>query len=567
MTQRFYLALVTFFLFIQSAFSLDVIINAEKSADINQSIFLQLTKFPEETFIENPKVISDKILDSVLADYPNIVIGDKTLLISDISAEANKQARTYAEKLHPTLDEKQLTKDAEETFPIYKEGDYVEFVYDPFRKIAVKGKIKRISNEFLFVGFSGQYAIKNILDPALRDSFFPDKVTKNRQKYIDTLIAKQRYQFNVTLNKNVQTTADKLIAQNEKNGFVYINNKWSLINDLINNRVNDKATIINKKLTAQKEKAAAAEAARLAEENRIKNAKILEAQKLENARIAKEKEEAENAKRIAELQGDQLSEEDKLKEQQEMLNQLEEEEAQAAKVAAAARAAKAAKKRAAGADTDEEDGPMAGFQVIGIAFIVLIGLAVVAFVVFKDKINSKLKRNKITLDQITGEPAPAPSTKMPEDNDGPSPNEPSLGEQAEASRDAGDGSKIQKKTISFSKGKPGNSSNFFSPEEIEKSEEAPTDTSSVGRSQAISVNNARPGNSSKSPLTPPGGGLTPPGGGLTPPGGGLNPPGGGLTPPGGGLAPPPAQNDEEEASSNLITDPSLKPKPKLQLKK
>jgi len=554
MTQRFYLALASFFLFLQSAFSLEVIINPEKSADINQSIFLQLTKFPEETFVENPKVISDKILDTVLADYPNVVIGDKTLLINDISTEANKQARTYAEKLHPTLDKKQLTKDAEETFPIYKEGDYVEFVYDPFRKIAVKGKIKRISNEFLFVGFSGQYAIKNILDPALRDSFFPDKVTKNRQKYIDTLIAKQRYQFNVTLNKNVQTIADKLIAQNEKNGFVYINNKWSLINDLIKKRVNDKATIISKKLTAQQEKIAAAEAARVAEENRIKNAKLLEAQKLENARIAKEKEEAENAKRIAELQGDQLSDEDKLRAQQEMLKQLEEEEAAATKAAAAARAAKAAKKRAtANANAEEEDGPMAGFQIIAIAAIVLIGLAVVAFVVFKDKINSKLKRNKITLDQITGEPAPAPSTKMPEDNVGPSPNEPSLGEQAEASRDAGDGSKIQKKTISFSKGKPGNSSNFFSPQEIEQSEETSTDTASVGRSQAIAFNNARPGNSSKSPLTPPGGGLTPPGGGLTPPG--------------GGLTPPPAQDDAEDASSNLITDPSLKPKPKLQLKK
>ncbi|MDD7984081.1 hypothetical protein PQO01_03835 [Lentisphaera marina] len=561
MTTRFYLALLFISVSINSALSLEVIINSEKSADVNQSIFLQLTKFPNELYVENPKVISDKILDAVLADNTDIVIGDKTLLISDITAEANKQARANAEKLHPTLDKKKLVENAEETFPIYKEGDYVEFVYDPFRKIAVKGKIKRISNEFLFVGFSGQYAIKNILDPALRDSFFPDKVKTNRQKYIDTLIAKQRYQFNVTLNKNVQPIADKLILQNEKNGFIYVNSTWHLISDLINSRVNDKNKLITKKLQVEQEKLDAAEAARKAEEDRVNNAKLLEAQKLEQARLDKEKAEAENAKRIAELQGDLLTEEDKLKEQAEMLKKLEEEEAEAAKVAAAKRAAKAAKKRAlADSGDSDEDGPMAGFQVIAIALIVILGLAVVAFVVFKDKINKKFKRNKITLDQISGEAAPAPSTKMPEEEAGTGTKGPSLTEQAEASRDAGDGSKIQKKKISFSKSKPGNSSNFFSPEEIEQSEEVSTDTASVGRSQAISMSSARPGNSSKSPITPPGGGLTPPGGGLTPPGGGL-------TPPGGGLTPPPAQEEADDSSSSLITDPSLKPKPKLQLKK
>jgi hypothetical protein len=563
MTKRIYLTFLFFCLFINSAFCLDVIINSEKSADINQDIFLQLTKFPNELYVENPKVISDKILDAVLANNTDIVIGDKTLLISDITTEANKQARANAEKLHPTLDKKELTKTAEDTFPIYKEGDYVEFVYDPFRKIAVKGKIKRISNEFLFVGFSGQYAIKNILDPALRDSFFPDKVKSNRQKYIDTLIAKQRYQFNVTLNKNVQPIADKLIIQNEKNGFIYINSSWHLVNELINTRVNDKAKIINAKLQAAQEKLDAADAARKAEEDRIKNAKLIEAQKAEQARLDKEKAEAENAKRIAELQGDLLTDEDKQKEQDEMLKKIEEEEAAAAKVAAAKRAAKAAAKRAAKADGgDNEDGPMAGFQVIAISLIVIIGLIVVAFVVFKDKINKKFKRNKITLDQISGEPAPAPSTTMPEQQAGTGTKVPgpSLSQQAEASRDSGDGSKIQKKKISFSKSKPGNASNFFSPEEIEQSEEVSPDTASVGRSQAISMSNARPGNSSKSPLTPPGGGLTPPGGNLSPPGGGL-------TPPGGGLAPPQAPDATEDSSSSLITDPSLKPKPKLQLKK
>ena len=179
-------------------------------------------------------------------------------------------------------------------------------------------------------------------------------------------------------------------------------------------------------------------------------------------------------------------------------------------------------------------------------------------VLFKDKINGKFKRNKITLDQITGVSAPEPSTKMPGEETQTDRPGPSLSQQADASRGDGEGAKIQKKSISFSKNKPGNASNFFSPEEIDKPETLSTDTTQAARSQTISTSNARPGNSSKAPLTPPGGGLTPPGGGLTPPGGGL-------TPPSGGLAPPKAGPSDSDTS--LITDPNLKPGTKLSLKK
>ncbi|WDE96153.1 hypothetical protein PQO03_10550 [Lentisphaera profundi] len=558
MTKHFHLALLFFSFLTSSTFALEIIINAEKSAEINQAIFLQLTKFPNQLFVENPAIIIEKTLDDVLANSPGIVISDKTALITDIATEANKQARAYTLKLHPKLDVKQLNKDAVETFPIYNEGDYVEFTYDPFRKVAVKGKIKRITREFLFVGFSGQYAIKNILDPALRDSFFPDKVKTNRQKYIDTLIAKQRYSFNITLNKNVQPIADKLIAQNEKNGFVYINHTWHLISDLITSRVNDKAQLLTKKQNIENEKLQAEANAIQAEANRLNDAKNAEAQKIAQARLDKKNEEIENAKRIAELQGDAFSEEDKLKEQELMLQKLAEEEEAAAKIAAAKRAAKAALKKPTSSDDSSGEGSLAGFQIFAIGAIVFLGLLVVVYILFKDKINGKFKRNKVTLDQITGVSAPAPSTKMPGEEthiDRPSP---SLSQQAEASRgdgdSDGDGAKIQKKSISFSKNKPGNASNFFSPEEIDKPETLSTDTTQTARSQTISTSNARPGNSSKAPLTPPGGGLTPPGGGLAPPS--------------GGLTPPVQQNSNaEEPPSSLITDPNLKPKPKLQLKK
>jgi hypothetical protein len=571
MTQRVQFFLLNLLFATFSLLALEVKIESKQSEKINQSIFLQLSKFSDDNYVENPQIIIDQTLDSILAENGNILIGDESLIITDISAEANKKARELANSLYPALNKEKLQNQAKETFPIYREGDYIEFVYDPFRKIPVKGKIKRISREFLFVGFSGQYAIKNILDPALRDSFFPSKVEANRNKFVDTLMAKQRYQFNVALNKNVQPMADKLIAQNENNGFIYVVGKWSPINDIIASRVNDKSTQIKAEKAENEERMRAEEAARQAEAARLKAAAEAEAQKELEAKLAKQKADAENAKRIAELQGDELSDEDKALQQEELLKQLAEEEEKAAAAAAAKRKAKAdLKKRKAAEEAarlaEEEANSVGALQLAAIAIIIILGVAVICFVLFRDKIKIG-KKKRVTLDQITGVGPPPPSTMPLPNRDKTATEEPSLADQAAASRDTEDGAKIEKKTISFSKSKPGNSSNFFSPEEIENSEtkDKPEiqNQASSGKSQAIAMSTSRPGSSSKTPLTPPGGGLTPPGGNLTPPGGGLTPPSS-LTAPTKTKVEDEAEDDNGAAS--LITDPNLKPKPKLQLR-
>ena len=163
-------------LFSLSSFALTIEVTPQKSLIYNKSILLEINKLNDDAFINNSETVINDVIDKIYAANPGLIQGTSDQLIKDIPSSAEARAKELAVIKYPSEDTAILKRQASSLFPLYKEGDQVEFVYDPFRRRKVKGKIKRISSEFIFTGFSDQWAIKNIVDTKIRDSFFPEKV-------------------------------------------------------------------------------------------------------------------------------------------------------------------------------------------------------------------------------------------------------------------------------------------------------------------------------------------------------------------------------------------------------
>ena len=546
-------------LFSFNSFALTIEVIPQKSSSYNKAMLLEINKLSNDAFLNESEAAINDIINKIYAANPRLTHGSAEQLINNIPASAEARAKALAAIKYPALNSSSLKRQAISLFPLYQEGDQVEFIYDPYRRIKVKGKIKRISSDSIFTGFSDRWPIKNIVDPKIRDSFFSAKVEANRAKYIRETQEEQQLNLIREVSNTVQDIADGYVTKNESLGFIYLGNTWHSINELVRSRVSERKNSLLAKIQAEKDKLLAAQRSEEAQAARVKAMEDAQANAEKNAAAQAKKDATEQAARVKALLDEKFTAEQTAAEQDAWLKKQEAEVAEAKRIATEQRRVKGDQRKNKDADAalkiqQEKGAELTAEKITVIILVLLVVGAGAFFVFFKEKFNALIGKKKLTLDQLSGVDMEAP-VMAPERQEAKLKNSASLSDQAAASRAAtDDGSKIEKapakkRAISFSKdgdtpSEP--SSSFVSPEAI--AQEAPPSTPIA-----------------PSALTPPSGGLTPPGGGLTPPGGGLTPPGGGLTPPSGGLAPPKAGPSDSDTS--LITDPNLKPGTKLSLKK
>ena len=554
------------------------------------------------------KVIAD-ILKSLKENIEEAVIkssGDPTTEIKKMAEEmTNKQS----EEKFPFPDKKKTEAEAVKKYPKFKVGDKVQLTYfpTPNRPQKASGAIRSMNQEKITVGFA-KVNIDDIADPIIRDGMRSDVTDKNRKDYVDNIfqdIRKARTKF---YNENLQVNVDKIIAGNEKNGYILAAGKWqtaaaytsTILSKKIEDWKKDRMDVIEKAVLEDGKLLNSVEGSR--EGYNGPTEKALEKFKTD---IVDEVKQVIQLMAADSTTGEFTDEDyEKLLKEQEAKKAAE---AEAKKIQAAEdnkrKLAIKEKERLVKEQNEKPADSGSGSMImIGLVLLVIGGAA---FVFFNPKLRNKLlpggkkKSMQDVLSNLNAPGAPQPTDgnlpmpggPMPPPGGGVAPppgvpagmSAPAGGENEKTKIDLdGDVSIVKRdspeeapqaaprKKISLNLG---SSTTSLSQETAAPAaSEAGTTQESI---DSGSIGGLKPpGGGGLTPpggrLTPPGGGLKPPGaGGLTPPGGGLKPPGaGGLTPPGGGgLTPPgggqaPESDDsggdpENQDKSNLILNPNL----------
>ena len=193
MSKYLFSCLILFLSF--NSFAINVEVAPQKSLIYNKAILLEINQVDPDALVSDSENVINTIIAKIYNNNPRIVRGNQDQLIQNIPASAEARAKKLALIKYPKLDKTTLQNAAKSRFPSYSEGDMIEFTYDPYRKHKVKGKIKRITSDFVFTGFSDSWAIKNIVDPNIRDSFYPAKVKANRDKFVQNSVEAQQLNF------------------------------------------------------------------------------------------------------------------------------------------------------------------------------------------------------------------------------------------------------------------------------------------------------------------------------------------------------------------------------------
>ena len=561
--------------------------------------------------------LASSILRKWAKENDNAVTKTNGKAKTEIKTDAEAITEAQAEEKFPMPAKAKMEAIAEEKFPLIKVGTKIKITYfpRPNTPVTINDKIKAINATHVFFPFNKKVLINDIKDPIIRDGLNETKTKKNREEDVKSQIAKVNKERSKFFLANLQANADKIIAENEKNGFILAEGKWQPVatyvathltkklTDWKNEKVGmlDKAILADNKLIGDFNDARPAFTQIMTEVHKLATLQYQEAQKtiIESINLNTEDTTTSDAELEAELK-----------------RQEEEAKKREADKLAAQKAANQQKiKDQKLADQKEQErlereaaASQSKWIMIAVVLLVIGGAA---FVFLNPKLRGKIlgggKKKSMTdvvsTLQAPGGPQPDGPLPMPGAPTGTSPIAPPPGvpqgmapppgapaplpEKTQIDLDSGINivrgedadapAAAPRKKISLNLG--GSSTPLADPN---SSESADTNQQNAGGGLTPPGGGLTPPGGGLTPpgggltppgggLTPPGGGLTPPGGGLTPPGGGLTPPGGGLTPPGGGLKPPGSDSSDEEPEnedkSNLILNPNLDGGSKLRLKK
>jgi len=579
----------------------------------NESKFKKLT----ESEVKDLGKIVSTLLKAFKEADEEAVITSSGKAETEIKKVAEDITHKQAEEKFPFPNKAEVELAAAKKFPIYKVGDNVTVIFypTPNRPQTKKGPIKLISKDRIQISFT-KILINDIKDPIMRDGMRKAIQEKNRQKYVDDIFTSIRKKRNEYFNDNVQLNADKIIAENLKNGFILAKGKWQTASAFT-------TTILSKRLSDWKKTNLSQLSEAILADKATKDAVEVNRKSYNAPAVAVltkfTKEVGDSAKQIiAEMEANKdnstVTDEDIEKFEQQRLEEEKRKKAEADAAAAKKKKEQQAinkKKRlleeSKTAPEDEGSG-----QMVMIGAVLLI-VGAIAFVFFNPKIRAKLipgsgkkKSMQDVVSNLAPPGTPGADAPLPMPGGPTPPGAPAGGgiapppgipvgmgagpaDEAIAAektkidldddvsivrRDDAEEQATPRKKISLNLGSSTTSlNNDATPASAAEPATAQNsvDPGSIGGLTPPGGGLTPPGGGLTPPgggLTPPGGGLTPPGGGLTPPGGGLTPPGGGLTPPGGGLTPPGGDSQASgsddsggdsgtEDKSNLILNPNL----------
>ena len=534
---------------------------------------------------DEDKVIAG-ILKALKDNNEEAVIKSNGEATTEIKKMAEEMTNKQAEEKYPFPDKKKTEAEAVKKYPKFKVGDKVQITYfpTPNRPQKASGAIRSITQDKITVGFA-KVNIDDIADPIMRDGMRSDVTDKNRKDYVDNIFQDIRKARTKYYNENLQVNVDKIIAGNEKNGFILTAGKWqtaanytsSLLSKKISDWKNEKLDVIEKAILEDGKLLNSVEGSRDGY-----NAPPKAALELFTKKIDQDSEQVILQMTSVNNNVDFTEEDIKKFEEQEAARKAAEAEAAKKKAEEDKKRKQAIKEKERLVKEQNEKPAETGSGSMILIGVVLLLIGGAAFVFFNPKLRNKLlpggkkKSMQDVLSNLNAPGAPQPEGGLPMPG-GPVPPQgggvaPPPGVPAGMSAPAGGENEKTKidldGDVSIVK--------RDSPEEAPQAAPRKKISLNLGSSTtSLSQDSAAPAASdagttqesidsgSIGGLKPPGGGgLTPPGGGLKPPGaGGLTPPGGGgLTPPGGGQAPESDDSGgdpENQDKSNLILNPNL----------
>lgn len=316
------------------------------------------------------KVLNRRLLMQWKKFYPEAILRvDSEKLVKDTILEAVNIAKKKASEKTPVLSKNGFLKLSQKTYRLRKIGDTVTLIWrmNKVRKNKITGVIKDMDDNGVII--DRQLVLIRDIDTKMRAEYDRKLTSKKRTQFIRKRKKENNVKRTSYANEILVGIHTKIIAENEKNGFIYFNSFWQTPSEVVSVLLQKKIKKIKNRIIAAKIKKEKARQAKIEAEFKAKEKlrleKLAEAvalarkervQKKDPVISAKEKQAKEDASVVAEL---------KRLENQEKAENLKKKQANKKRKLIEEKR----KKQAAQTSTKSSGSPLYIYFVLGLAFL------------------------------------------------------------------------------------------------------------------------------------------------------------------------------------------------------